>query len=83
MSDIEKPVAVVGGGLVGCMQAIFLANRGFKVELYESRPDILKWNTGQGQSINFTLCHGGRSIAALNTIGCEEEVVLMCVPLYG
>ena len=53
------------------------------MELYESRPDILNWNTGQGQSINFTLCHGGRSIAALNTIGCEEEVVLMCVPLYG
>ena len=81
MSNIEKPVAIIGGGLVGCMQAIFLANRGFKVELYESRPDIRKWNIGQGRSINFTLCHRGR--AALSAIGCEEEIVPMCVPVYG
>ena len=58
-----------------------LANQGFKVELYESRPDICKWNIGPGWSINFTLCHRGR--AALSTIGCEEEIILMCVPVYG
>ena len=81
MSDTEKPVAIIGGGLVGCVQTIFLANQGFKVELYESRPDIRKWNTGQGWSINFTLCHRGRS--ALSAIGCEEEIVPMCVPVYG
>ena len=25
MNGVEKPVAVIGGGLVGCVQAIFLA----------------------------------------------------------
>ena len=77
----EKPVAVIGGGLVGCVQAIFLAKRGFKVELYESRQDIRRSTGGQGRSINLTIADRGR--AALSAIGCEEEVVAMCIPVYG
>jgi 2-polyprenyl-6-methoxyphenol hydroxylase-like FAD-dependent oxidoreductase len=30
-------VAIVGGGLVGALAAIILANRGFNVSVYESR----------------------------------------------
>ena len=36
---MEK-VAVIGAGLVGSLQAIFLAKKGFEVEVYERRPDI-------------------------------------------
>ena len=81
MNRVKKPVAVIGGGLVGCVQAIFLAKRGFKVELYESREDIRKSSTGQGRSINLTIADRGK--AALSAIGCEEEVVDMCVRVYG
>ena len=81
MNSVEKPVAVIGGGLVGCVQAIFLANRGSQVELYESRQDIRKSTAGQGRSINLTIADRGR--AALSAIGCEQEVVAMCVPVYG
>lgn len=31
-------VAIVGGGLVGSLNAIYFANRGWKVDLYELRP---------------------------------------------
>ena len=79
--DMDKPVPVIGSGLVGCVQAIFLAKRGFKVELYESRQDIRKSSTGQGRSINLTLSYRGR--AALSAIECEEELIPMCVPVYG
>jgi 2-polyprenyl-6-methoxyphenol hydroxylase-like FAD-dependent oxidoreductase len=31
-------VAIIGGGLVGSLNAIYFANRGWKVDLYELRP---------------------------------------------
>ncbi len=34
----EKIVRVIGGGLAGCEAAYYLANNGFKVELYEIKP---------------------------------------------
>lgn len=34
----EKTVRVIGGGLAGCEAAYYLANNGFKVELYEIKP---------------------------------------------
>ncbi len=39
MAD-QKSIAVVGGGLVGALQAVFMAKAGFEVHLYESRADI-------------------------------------------
>ena len=49
MSNTEKPVAVIGSGLVGSLEALFLANLGFHVELYKPRQDIrlsLFWTRG-------------------------------------
>ncbi|KAF7243715.1 Kynurenine 3-monooxygenase [Varanus komodoensis] len=40
-SDTQrKKVAIIGGGLVGSLNACFFARRGFLVEIYESRPVI-------------------------------------------
>jgi len=36
----QTSVAVIGGGLVGSLHAIMLAQKGFLVDLYEARPDI-------------------------------------------
>lgn len=33
-------VGIVGAGLVGALNAIYFAQRGWKVELYELRPGI-------------------------------------------
>ena len=36
----QKSIAVVGGGLVGPLQALFLAQAGFEVHVYEKRSDL-------------------------------------------
>ena len=38
MAD-TKSIAVIGGGLVGSLQTIFMAKEGYEVHLYESRED--------------------------------------------
>ena len=44
----EKGIHVVGAGLVGSLLAIFLARRGFQVELYERRPDLRRDDPAHG-----------------------------------
>ncbi|XP_077999084.1 kynurenine 3-monooxygenase-like [Glandiceps talaboti] len=68
----RKTVAVVGGGLVGALQASFLAKRGFKVDLFEAREDIRTAEVVKGRSINLALSVRGRT--ALNHVGVEEKV---------
>ena len=77
----NKPVAVIGGGLVGSLQAIFLANRGYKVELFESRKDMRDFDIGRGKSINLALSRRGRD--ALAAVGCEDHVVAGAIPMYA
>ncbi|XP_072043205.1 kynurenine 3-monooxygenase-like [Amphiura filiformis] len=69
----NKRVAVVGGGLVGALQACSLAKRGFSVDLYEARDDIRLLEHVPGRSINLALSVRGR--AALRMVDVEEEVV--------
>jgi len=40
MSEKKEKCLVVGGGLVGSLQAIYLAKRGYQVELYERSQDV-------------------------------------------
>ena len=35
---MSKKVTIAGAGLVGSLEAIFLSQKGFKVEVYERRP---------------------------------------------
>lgn len=75
----KKVVAVVGGGLVGSLNACFFAKRGFEVELFESRDDIRKAKVVKGRSINLALSHRGRQ--ALKHVGMEEKVVSRGIPM--
>ena len=43
---------IVGAGLAGSLLAIYLAQKGFKVRVYERRPDLRKANISAGRSIN-------------------------------
>ena len=36
----HKSVAIIGAGLVGPLQALFLAQAGFEVHMYEKRSDF-------------------------------------------
>ena len=85
MAESRSGVAIVGGGLVGCLLALFLAKRGYKVEVYERRKDMrnpeAKAELEAGKSMNLTLSQRGRN--ALAAIGCEELVVSTAIPLYA
>ncbi|XP_046652495.1 kynurenine 3-monooxygenase-like [Daphnia pulicaria] len=66
-------IAVVGGGLVGSLQACYMAKRGHQVELYELRDDIRTMEHVPGKSINLAMSIRGRS--ALREVGLEDEII--------
>ncbi|GLD56060.1 kynurenine 3-monooxygenase [Lates japonicus] len=77
----KKVVAVVGGGLVGALNACFFAKRGFDVELFETREDIRQAKIVRGRSINLALSHRGRQ--ALKHVGMEEKIVSQGIPMHA
>ena len=51
----NEKVTIVGGGLSGPVMALYLAKRGYHVDVYERRPDMRKENIPAGRSINLAL----------------------------
>lgn len=80
-SNRPAPFIVVGAGLSGTLMAIFLARRGFSVELVERRSDPRIHEAERGRSINMALSE--RGLNALRAVGLESEVYDLCIPMYG
>lgn len=76
-----KSVIIAGGGLVGALQACFLAKRGYRVDVYEMRPDIRTMEVVRGRSINLALSVRGRE--ALKRVGMESVVIETGIPMYS
>ncbi len=76
----RKSVTVVGGGPVGTLLAISLARHGYKVGLYEGRPDSRTTNIYQGKSINIAL--SDRGWTSLEKIGISTEAKRDAIPMY-
>lgn len=55
----QAPVIIVGAGLAGSLMAIYLAQKGLSVEIYESRPDMRTTDMSAGRSINLALSNRG------------------------
>ena len=77
---MEK-VAIIGGGLVGAMQAIYMAQKGYKVDVYERRDDIRNALFVAGKSINLAL--SDRGWEALRKIDMEEDIRKISIPMSG
>jgi len=77
----NKNVAVCGGGLVGCLAAVYFAKRNFNVDLYEYRDDIRKMKMVVGRSINMAISVRGRE--GLRGIGCEELVTSKGIEMHS
>ena len=74
-------VLIIGAGLCGSLLSLRLAQRGYKVEVYESRPDLRTVDISAGRSINLAL--SDRGLKALRLCGMEEKAREICIPMYG
>jgi len=94
----QQPITLIGGGLVGALLALQLAQRGFKVEVYEKRPDprrvgFLGRSSASGpRSSGPSMGVGGRSInlalaerglQALRMAGLADDVLQRAVMMRG
>ncbi|ESN95268.1 hypothetical protein HELRODRAFT_102672 [Helobdella robusta] len=77
----KKKIAIVGAGLVGALQACFMAEKGYHVEVYEMRDDIRKSEKVFGRSINLALSCRGKE--ALRMLGLEDEVTKNGIEMFG
>jgi len=78
--DYKAKVTIAGAGPVGSLLAIILSRAGYRVEVFESRPDPRTHSAPQGKSINITLSE--RAWQALDHIGFAEQVRQFATPIY-
>ena len=78
---MSKEITIIGAGLVGSLLSIYLSKRGYKVRIYERRPDMRKEQTIAGRSINLAL--SDRGIKALEEVGIMEDIRKIAIPMHG
>jgi len=76
----QESITIAGAGPVGSLLAIILARAGYRVSLFESRPDSRFANIYQGKSINIAM--SDRGWMALKSIGCEDIIKQKAIPMY-
>ena len=78
---MNKNVTIVGAGLVGSLLSIYLAKKGYKINIFERRPDMRKSNLIAGRSINLAL--SDRGWKGLEGVGIADEIKKIAIPMYG
>ena len=76
-----KSAIIVGAGLVGSLWAVYLSKAGYKVTIYERRPDIRLAEISAGKSINLALSNRGWK--ALDAVGVGDEIRKIAIPMTG
>jgi kynurenine 3-monooxygenase len=76
-----KVATIVGAGLVGSLWAVYLSKAGYKVQIFEKRPDIRISDISAGKSINLALSERGWK--AFKTVGVANEIKKIAIPMYG
>lgn len=76
-----EQITIVGAGLVGSLQAIYMAKKGYEVSVYEGRDDMRKASLSAGRSINLALSNRGWK--ALEIAGIKNEIEKMAIPMHG
>ncbi|MDF2435812.1 MAG: FAD-dependent monooxygenase [Bacteroidota bacterium] len=77
----NKNTTIIGAGLVGSLLSIYLAKRGYKIDLFERRPDMRTANVSAGKSINLAL--SDRGWKGLEGVGIADEIKKIAIPMYG
>lgn len=77
----DKRITLIGAGLAGSLLAIYLARRGFRVDVYERRPDMRREQISAGRSINLAL--SVRGLHALREVGLFDDIMKIAIPMKG
>lgn len=77
----QKKITIVGAGLVGSLLSIYFAQKKYKVQLHERRPDMRTQNISAGRSINLALSE--RGLRALEEVGLKQALMQIGIPMYG
>jgi len=80
MQETKESITIAGAGPVGALLTIMLAQKGYQVNLFESRPDSRTCNIYQGKSINIAL--SDRGWRALQAVGIDDAVRQEAIPMY-
>ncbi len=78
---MSQKIILIGAGLAGSLLAVYLAKKGFRVDVYERRPDMRKTSISAGRSINLAL--STRGIHALKEVGLYEDILKIAIPMRG
>lgn len=81
MNNSDKTAIIIGAGLVGSLWAIFLTKAGYRVQVFERRPDMRLTNIAAGKSINLATSYRGWK--ALDLVGIGDEIRTIALPMYG
>lgn len=74
-------VTIIGAGLAGTLMAIYLAKRGYTVEVYDARADLRLQRLDSGRSINLAMsCRG---LTALHTVDLKKSITPWLAPMRG
>jgi kynurenine 3-monooxygenase len=74
-------VAIIGGGLAGCLLATLLGRRGIEATVYERREDPRDAPPERGRSINLAI--SARGLEALDHVGLRELTLKRALPMHG
>lgn len=77
----QQKITLIGAGLAGSLLSAYLAKRGFRVDVYERRPDMRKTSISAGRSINLAL--STRGIHALREVGLFDGLRDILIPMKG
>lgn len=77
----SKSAIIIGAGLVGSLWAVYLSKAGYKVDVYERRPDMRRSKMSAGKSINLATSYRGWK--ALDEVGIGDEIRKIAIPMYG
>ena len=81
MTGKPETITLIGAGLNGPLLALGLVRRGFRVQIFERRPDMRRVRISAGRSINLAL--STRGIHALTQAGLWEEMQNIIIPMKG
>jgi len=74
-------ITIVGAGLAGALMACYLAKMGYRVAVYERRPDPRIAGAEGGRSINLAL--SARGIKGLAGVGLADSILQNAIPMRG